>query len=139
VIFEPLAISCDTFDSIYIFTDFQCRDYIGCAVMAEYHAMAARRGCSFVPITLTCSKEENLRRLVCPEQSRHGKLADAKLVAHICETTTIYQSLVNPVRLELDFTALDATVAARLLHQHIVRVCVQLNGKPRGKDKQLLM
>ncbi|KAM0208273.1 hypothetical protein ACHAPQ_010036 [Fusarium lateritium] len=43
-IFDTLATSRDTFDSVFVFTDFQSDSDIGSAVMAEYCAMAARRG-----------------------------------------------------------------------------------------------
>lgn len=59
-VFDALAVSRDTFDSVLVLTDFQS-DEIGNAVMGEYRAMAARRGCTFVSITFTCCKEENLR------------------------------------------------------------------------------
>ncbi|CAG9986693.1 unnamed protein product [Clonostachys byssicola] len=125
-VFDALAVSHDTFDSVFVFTDFQSDDEVGSAVMGEYRAMAARRGCTFVPITLTCSKEENLRRLVSSERSAHGKLTDTELVARLRDNAVTHQSPGDPFQLELDLTELDAEAAARMVHQHILDVCVEL-------------
>jgi hypothetical protein len=119
-------VSRDTFDSVFVFTDFQSDDEIGSAVMGEYRAMAARRDCTFVPITLTCSKEENLRRLDSSEGSVHGNLTDAELVARLRDNAVMHQSPGDPFQLELDLTELDADAAARMVHQHILEVCVEL-------------
>ncbi|CAG9948838.1 unnamed protein product [Clonostachys rosea f. rosea IK726] len=125
-VFDALAVSRDTFDSVFVFTDFQSDDEIGSAVMGEYRAMAARRDCTFVPITLTCSKEENLRRLDSSEGSVHGNLTDAELVARLRDNAVMHQSPGDPFQLELDLTELDADAAARMVHQHILEVCVEL-------------
>ncbi|RSM07915.1 hypothetical protein CDV31_008407 [Fusarium ambrosium] len=129
VVFDTLATSRDTFDSVFVFTDFQSNDDIGRAVMAEYRAMATRRGCTFVTITVTCSKEENLRRLASSERSLHGKLMDAELVAHIRDNDVIHQSPEDPFQMELDLTELDADVAARMIHEHVLEVCVELRSR----------
>jgi hypothetical protein len=129
VVFDALAASSDTFDSVFVFTDFQSDD-VGRAVMAEYRAMAARRSCTFVPITVTCSKEENLRRLASSERSLQGKLMDAELVAHIRDNGVIHQSPGDPFQMELDLTEMDADVAARRIHQHVLEVCVELSSRP---------
>jgi hypothetical protein len=56
-IFDTLATSQDTFDSVFVFTDFQSDDDIGSAVMAEYRAMATRRGCAFIPIVVIAARK----------------------------------------------------------------------------------
>ncbi|CAI6092900.1 unnamed protein product [Clonostachys chloroleuca] len=124
-VFDALAVSRDTFDSVFVLTDFQS-DEIGNAVMGEYRAMAARRGCTFVSITFTCSKEENLRRLVSSERSVHGKLTDSELAARLRNNAVTHQSPGDPFQLELDLTELDADAAARMVHQHTLEVCVEL-------------
>ncbi|KAF4505962.1 hypothetical protein G6O67_006094 [Ophiocordyceps sinensis] len=129
-VFDALATSRDTFDSVFVFTDFQSDDDVGRAVMAEYRAMAARRGCTFVPVTVTCGKEENLRRLASSERSLHGKLTDAELVAHICDNAVIHQSPGDPFQMELDLTELDAHVAARMVYEHVLDVCAELSSRP---------
>ncbi|KAI8721627.1 hypothetical protein NCS52_00304600 [Fusarium sp. LHS14.1] len=126
-IFNTLAVSRDTFDSVFVFTDFQSDDDVGRAVMAEYRAMAARRGCTFVPVTLTCGKEENLRRLTSSERALRGKLTDAELVSHIRDNAVVHQSLKDPFQVELDLTELDADAAARMILEHVLKVCVKLS------------
>ncbi|KAF4998672.1 hypothetical protein FGRMN_2998 [Fusarium graminum] len=123
VVFDTLATSLDTFDSIFVFTDFQSDDAIGRGVMDEYRAMASWRGCAFVPITVTCSMEENLRRLVSTERMQHGKLTDAELVAHIRGSIIIFQSPEDHRGMELDLTELDADTAATMIYEHIAKVC----------------
>ncbi|KAH6954629.1 hypothetical protein HG530_010788 [Fusarium avenaceum] len=121
-IFNILATSRDTFDSVFVFTDFQSDDDIGSAVMAEYRAMAARRGCAFIPIVVTCSKEENLRRLTSMGRSQHEKLTDVELVARIRDNSAIHQSPDDFFRMELDVTELDEDTAAHVMHRHILKV-----------------
>ncbi|KIL94120.1 hypothetical protein FAVG1_02682 [Fusarium avenaceum] len=115
-IFNILATSRDTFDSVFVFTDFQSDDDIGSAVMA------ARRGCAFIPIVVTCSKEENLRRLTSMGRSQHEKLTDVELVARIRDNSAIHQSPDDFFRMELDVTELDEDTAAHVMHRHILKV-----------------
>ncbi|WXC66745.1 hypothetical protein SNK03_012525 [Fusarium graminearum] len=77
VFFDALVKSHDTMASVIVFTDFQSNDALGRSAIAEYLDMAARRHCSFVPITIICSQEEKLRRLSSSEHPsrktyRHG-------------------------------------------------------------------
>ncbi|KAF4963765.1 hypothetical protein FSARC_8248 [Fusarium sarcochroum] len=128
-IFDTLATSHDTFDSVFVFTDFQSNSDIGRGVMAEYHAMVARRGCIFIPVTVTCGKEENLRRLASSERSLNGKLTDAELVTQFRDNSVIYQSSKEPFQMELDLTELDADTAAGIIHQHVLEVWAELSSK----------
>ncbi|TVY75382.1 hypothetical protein Focb16_v005198 [Fusarium oxysporum f. sp. cubense] len=127
VIFDALAVSQDTMESIVVFTDFQSNDGIGRGVMTEYCDMAARRGCTFVPITITCSKEENLRRLASSERVLHEKLTDTVLVAHLRDNDVVHQWPDDPFHMELDVTKLQADAAARVIHEHVLRVCKELH------------
>lgn len=126
-VFDTLVNSSDTFDFVFVFTDFQSSDEIGRSVIEEYRIMATCRGCSFVPVILTCSKEENLRRLVTPERSIHGKLTDLELVSYIQDNQEVHRLPNDPLQIELDVTTLDADAAARLIYTHILDVCVGLN------------
>ncbi|KAM0233528.1 hypothetical protein ACHAP5_010403 [Fusarium lateritium] len=121
-VFDTLATSQDTFDSVFVFTDFQSDSDIGSAVMAEYHTMAARRGCVFIPIIVTCSKEENLRRLSSLDRSQHEKLTDVELVARMRDTSVIHHSPEDRFRMELDLTDLDGDTAAFRIHKHVLDV-----------------
>lgn len=122
-VFDTLAQSADTFDSVYIFTDFQSSDEVGSAVMAEYVGMAARRKCHLVPVILSCSKEENLKRLGTTERSMHGKLTDDEVVSGIRTRQEVHRWPDSPLQMELDITELDADMAARLIYEHVVRLC----------------
>jgi hypothetical protein len=124
VIFNALATSKDTAKSIYVFTDFQSCDEIGCGVMSEYREMVERRGCGFVPIILTCSKEENLRRLSSMERARHGKLTDTELGVYLRDSSKVYHGHEHdPYHMELDITDLEADAAAQLICAHVLGVC----------------
>lgn len=136
-VFDTLATSRDTFDSVYVFTDFQSSNEGGSAVMVEYRDMAARRGCIFVPVTVTCGSEENMRRLAAPERALHGKLTDAELVAHIRGSEVVYQS-TSPFRMELDLTELDAQAAARMIYRHVLDVCVELDSELNGEVESVV-
>ncbi|RGP79773.1 aaa atpase family [Fusarium longipes] len=128
VIFDALAVSHDTADSVFIFTDFQSNNEIGRGVIAEYCNMTERRGCTFVPVTVTCNKEENLRRLASTERTVHGKLTDATLVAHLRENAVVYQwSKDDPYHMELDITELNVDEAAHAIFEHVLAVCKELS------------
>lgn len=122
-VFNSLAESQDTWRSMYIFTDFQSDDDVGRSVMAEYRVLAERRNCTLIPITLSCSKEENLRRLVTPQRTVFSKLTDLELVKNILETDVIYQWRDEPRHMELDVTSLDVDEAARRICDHVVEAC----------------
>lgn len=126
-VFDTLAKSPDTFGSVFVFTDFQSNDDIGRSVVAEYRSTAIRRNCTLVPVVLTCSKEENLRRLGTTERSIHGKLTDSELVSYIRDTVEVHRLPDNPLEMELDVTIMDADAAARLIYTHVLNVCVELN------------
>jgi tRNA uridine 5-carbamoylmethylation protein Kti12 len=130
VIFDALAVSQDTAGSVFVFTDFQSGDDVGRGVMLEYREMAARRNCTFVPITVTCSKDENLRRLASAERMLHRKLTDAELVTHLRDNAITHQwPKDDPFHMELDITALDADVVAHMILEHVLRVCKELGSK----------
>ncbi|KAF5667625.1 aaa atpase family [Fusarium heterosporum] len=127
VIFDTISVSQDTFDSVFVFTDFQSDDSVGRGVMA------ARRGCTFVPITVNCTKEENLRRLVSSERDLHGKLTDADLVARIRDNSVVHQWPNNSIHLELDLTRLDADTSAGITFKHLMKVCKKLSETSEDK------
>lgn len=112
VVFDTLATSPDTYDSIYVFTDAQSNDDTGSSVMIEYRSLVAHRNCALVPIILTCSKEENLKRLGTTERSVHGKLTDLELLPSIWDSEVIYQWPDDPLQMKLDHIELDADEAA---------------------------
>jgi hypothetical protein len=132
-IFDTLAKSLDTFDSVFVFTDFQSNDDIGSSVVAEYRSMAMQRSCTLIPVILTCSKDENLRRLGTTERSTHGKLTDSELVSYIRNNSQVHRFPDDPLEMRLDVTTLDADVAARLIYTHVLDICVELNPSLSGQ------
>ena len=89
--------------------------------------MATRRGCSFVPITVTCTKEENLRRLISSDRLLHGKLTDTEVVAHLRDVAVVYQwPKDDQFHIQLDITDLDVDTAARTIFEHVLKVCDEL-------------
>lgn len=125
-VFNSLAEARDTWRSMYIFTDFQSDDEIGRSVMAEYRSLAQRRNCALIPVTLSCTTEENLKRLVSPQRAIFSKLTDLELVTNILANDTIYQWRDEPRHLELDVTNLDVDEAARQICTHIMATCRDL-------------
>lgn len=79
-IFYALANEPATFDTTYIFTDFQSDDGLGTAVCAEYLATAEARRAVLVPILLFCDERTNMQRLVSSDRELHSKLTDVELV-----------------------------------------------------------
>lgn len=79
--------------------------HVGRSVMTEYRVLAQRRSCTLIPVTLSCSKEENLRRLVTPQRTVFSKVTDLELVESILETDVIYQWRDETRHMELDVTS----------------------------------
>ncbi|KAJ4137174.1 hypothetical protein NW768_002755 [Fusarium equiseti] len=120
VIFDAIAKSPDTKNSIHVFTDFQSNDFIGRGVMGEYINLAERHKSLLVPITLTCSKEENLRRLASYERGFHGKLTEPLVVEHLRNATEVYQwPEGQPLHLKLDVTELTVAEAVLAIVEHL--------------------
>lgn len=72
-ILSTITDSPETFDTPYIFTEFQSDNELGRSVLAEYQAAARRRGSLFVQVNLECGVEENVRRMQHEERSKAGK------------------------------------------------------------------
>lgn len=127
VVFDTLAKSPYTFDSVFVFTDFQSNNDLGRSIVAEYRSITMRPNCTLVAVIFTCSKEENLKCLSTTEGSIHSKLTDSQLLLYIRDNDELHRLLDNPLEMELDVTTLDADVAARLMYTHLLDVCMELN------------
>ncbi|THH16888.1 hypothetical protein EW146_g3817 [Bondarzewia mesenterica] len=120
-VLNTLVTAEDSHDTIYIFTDFQSDNALGRAVCEEYRVAACMRGCAFIPVILTCSEEENMRRVMMSERSAHGrtKLMDAGLVAamrgrsNICSFDDVQEQLV------IDTTSHTVEAAAGQIARHL--------------------
>lgn len=95
--------------------------------MGEYESAARDRRCTFVPIILSCAKDENLKRLESKERWLHGKLTDTALVSYILDNEGVHKFKDHPLQMELDVTHIEPMTAARLLYNHVLKVCIDLN------------
>ncbi|MCJ1467681.1 hypothetical protein MMC07_006306 [Pseudocyphellaria aurata] len=123
-VFETLIKSRDTFDSLYIFTDFQSNDELGRSVVAEYASMAKLRNCAFIPIIISCTKEENLRRLESAERARRNKLTDTSVLSSMRSDCEVHRSEDEPYQMVLNTTNFQPEDAADTISSHIMGVCV---------------
>ena len=88
--------------------------------MEEYNNLADRHRALLVPITLTCSREENLRRLASYERGFHGKLTEPLVVEHLRKSSEIYQwPEGQPLHLKLDVTELTVAEAVLAIVEHL--------------------
>ncbi|CZR59410.1 uncharacterized protein PAC_09302 [Phialocephala subalpina] len=78
-VFQSLIHEPATYETAYIFTDFQSTDAVGSGVCKEFEAAANARGGAFVPILLRCEERVNLERLVSEDRAKHRKLTDVDL------------------------------------------------------------
>ncbi|OAA59971.1 hypothetical protein ISF_05982 [Cordyceps fumosorosea ARSEF 2679] len=78
---------------VVIFTDFFTAGTIGTEWSQAHRTAAARAGRPFLPVYLTCAREENLRRVARPERGAAGcgKLTDVALVSKFMDDSTIYR------------------------------------------------
>jgi hypothetical protein len=120
----------------YIFTDSQSDNEIGRAV-ADHHAKAAEdRGCTFIPVVLTCDTDVNAQRL--RSQERQDLVAGGK--GMLLDTTLLQEFRSNgqilkfscPELLELDISDLSPEEAASRIAEHIASLNVP--SKNRATD-----
>lgn len=112
-----------TYQTAYIFTDFQSSDAVGTGVCTEYTTSAAIRGCRLVSVVLHCGEEENLRRLVSIERASSGKLTDVDIVRRFRDSgPPIHRFAGESASLELDVTTLTPEETALLILDHTLKV-----------------
>lgn len=112
-----------TYQTAYIFTDFQSSDTVGAGVCAEYASTAAKRGCRLLSVVLHCGEEENLRRLVEVGRAAAGKLTDWNVVRGFREGgASIYCFDGESKSLEIDVTTLSSEETALLILDHVLKV-----------------
>ncbi|CAI7624617.1 unnamed protein product [Penicillium glandicola] len=130
-IFSALTDEPATFDTTYIFTDFQSDDELGSAVCAEYLATAEARRAALVPILLFCDEETNMQRLVSSDRELHAKLTDVELVTKF-RRGDVYRFAGHSNYLELDVSNFTPEEAAKRICEHLGRVCPELSDE--GND-----
>lgn len=128
-IFTALANEPATYETAYIFTDFQTTNEIGSGVCAEFSCTAEARGCLLIPIVLTCLEEVNLERLVTLDRSAHQKLMDVELLQTFRRGAPLFRFEHLSSFLELDVTSISAEEAAEIIFKHILTHCPDLREK----------
>ncbi|KAJ6440047.1 AAA domain-containing protein [Purpureocillium lavendulum] len=100
-----------------IFTDCLCDNEIG-AEWAKGHLPAAEKGGRpFLPVYLTCAREENLRRVVSPGRTSGGrkKLVDAESVGRFLDKLRIFT--FPGLGVEIDTTNMEPHETAQKIIQ----------------------
>ncbi|EKV04269.1 Chromatin associated protein KTI12 [Penicillium digitatum] len=125
-IFSALINEPATFDTTYVFTDFQSDDELGATVCAEYLATAEARHAALVPILLFCDEKTNMQRLVSSDRELHAKLTDVELVTQFRREGDVHRFTGHPNYLEIDVSNFTPDEAAKQICEHIRRVCPDL-------------
>jgi hypothetical protein len=86
--------------------------------------MEMSRGSVFIPITLTCTLDENIWRLLCSQRQTvsQNKLTDENLVQSIRARGTLREFSL-PTALAIDVTEKSPGKVAQEIAGHICRVC----------------
>ena len=127
-IFTSLATEPTTFNTTYLFTDFQTTNEQGASVCAEYAQAAKDRGCLLIPIVLTCDEDENIKRMTQSEREKHAKLTDVELLRMFRKGAPIFKFSDRKEFLEVDVTRLEPEEVARTIWEHVLRFCPDLGG-----------
>jgi hypothetical protein len=90
------------------------------AIYERVRAIAAHRGSVFLPVLLTCERDEQLRRVESTGRAARLKVADPRAVERLMESVP---HLVpdDPDLLRIDTTALDPWAAAARIVSRLVR------------------
>ncbi|CEJ94693.1 hypothetical protein VHEMI10210 [[Torrubiella] hemipterigena] len=108
----------DQLNHVVIFTDFLTVGKIGEEVSAAQKTAAEKAGRPFLPVYLSCSRDELMARLASPDRQAGTttklKLKDAKLVNEFLDDSTIYK-FPGGIGLELEVTNMAPEEAARAI------------------------
>jgi hypothetical protein len=127
-IFTSLATEPATFNTTYLFTDFQTTNEQGASVCAEYAQAAKARGCLLIPIVLMCDEDENIRRMTQLEREKHAKLMDIELLKIFRKGAPIFEFNDREEFLKIDVTHLQPEEVTRIIWEHILLFYPGLSG-----------
>lgn len=120
-VFTSLTNETSTYETIYVFTDWQSGDEVGSGVCEEFQTMARARGSLFIPILVSCEEQENVRRIQDAGRATSSKITDSELLLqwrHELNPPPVYQFRDNGARLDLDVTGLSVEEAADAIWKH---------------------
>ncbi|OQE41331.1 hypothetical protein PENCOP_c005G04243 [Penicillium coprophilum] len=119
-IFTSLTTEPATFNTTYLFTDFQTANEQGASVCAEYAQASKDRGCLLIPIVLTCDEDENIKRMMQSDREKHAKLMDVELLRTFYKGLPVFEFSDRKEFLKIDVTHLKPGEVARIIWQHIL-------------------
>lgn len=120
-VFTTLINESSTYETIYVFTDWQSGNAVGSGVCEEYLAMAKARGSQFIPILVSCEEQENLRRIQGVSRAISDKLTDSELLVQWrqeVDPPPVYLFRDIEARKELDVSSLSPEQAADAIWEH---------------------
>lgn len=105
--------------------DFQSHNDLGQTVAMEYVDAARMSGRPFLPVTMMCKVEENMRRVESVERQRSGsgKLLDAEELKAM-RTRSKLLSFADRESFELDVSHITPQEAAIILRDHVRSECL---------------
>ncbi|RVD89229.1 uncharacterized protein DFL_000246 [Arthrobotrys flagrans] len=123
------AASTDHSPTTWIFTECQSNSHIGTSIAHEYLAAAKRRSSPFVSIILTCSLEENLKRLSHPSRKTNPrrKLTNREVLKAIRDEEVIHRfgDWIGVRELVVDNSKLEPEEAAVVIKTFLEKIAVE--------------
>ncbi|KAJ6257171.1 hypothetical protein Dda_8057 [Drechslerella dactyloides] len=123
------AASPEHASTTWIFTECQSNSHIGTSIAHEYLAAAQRRSSPFVSIILTCSLEENLKRLSHPSRKTtpRRKLTNREVLKAIRDEEVIHRfgDWIGVRELVVDVTRLEPEEAAVVIKSFLERIALE--------------
>jgi hypothetical protein len=75
----------------------------------------------FVPVLITCERDENAKRIISEDRALKTKSQDTALLDQLRSNYTIVHDSHHPNALTLDNTHLDAPAAAKIIADHCAK------------------
>ncbi|KAK6334264.1 hypothetical protein TWF730_003478 [Orbilia blumenaviensis] len=121
--------STDHSPTTWIFTECQSNSHIGTSISHEYLAAAKRRSSPFVSIILTCSLEENLKRLSHPSRKTtpRRKLTNREVLKAIRDEEVIHRfgDWIGVRELVVDNSKLEPEEAAVVIKTFLEKIALE--------------
>lgn len=123
LILDVIGTAESTRGTTWIFTDSRCTSEVGSNAVQDFVDASKKRGVPFIPVIMTCSPEENARRIVDEGRGKGGrtKLRDTDVLRSIREQEVMYR-FGGESELELDMSNLSPRDAAQKIVDHISKV-----------------